>query len=433
MNIDELFLHLKKEISQNEYEQYIKNLEYNDFYSQGGLITFNAPNMIVAKWVQKKFSKKIAKAYEEIYNKKVQIKISHEEQIIKLKPKKRQKANEPNSHQTFKNLVVSGFNEESVKIAQEVAKKEQTTYNPCVIYGDVGLGKTHLLNAIGNYALELDCNALIIYITSEQFLTSLQESIDNKKTREFKARYRNCDFLLIDDIQFLTGKKTLQDEFFHTFNDLKQKGGKLIMTCDKNPKDLDIEKRITSRLQEGINIEIKHPNKEEKISLFKAKCDENKILIKQEFIIHIANHLDYHSNIRHFEGIINRLKMKAELESNKAYKLSDIDDIIDTLTTRKKETSLEEIIKATANITNIKQTEIKSKTRHKSLAYARKLIIILAKKLTQTSNQEIANALGFKNQSSVSKAIKNINEEIDKNPDINDKLNQIESKIKNNI
>jgi len=256
----EILLQLKEEITEVEYNRYIKQLSYDEKKSSSTSAIFYAPNALVSNWIKNKFTAKLEHLFEVKTSNKVSVKIG-------LK----------NSFDRRKKIV-----EKNPKSLQHSEKAGQT-YNPLFIYGGVGLGKTHLMQAAGNVLLNQDKN--VIFTTSEQFLNDFLRHVRNQTMDNFKEKYRKCDILLIDDIQFLSNKDTIQEEFFHTFEALKGAGKQIILTADKHPKKIaGLEKRLQSRFEHGLVADIQPPELETKIAIIKNKCELNKVDLTPEII-----------------------------------------------------------------------------------------------------------------------------------------------------
>ena len=427
---------LKKEITQEQYNRYIKNLVFDEENSQSDLKILLANNIFIANWVKRNYANKIALLFENETEIKPAIK-------IKVKEKQENKINKTNydikivqinqkqsiinPSYTFETFVVGESNKFAFNVSEKVAQNQGTLYNPLFISGDTGLGKTHLLNAIGNYNIG---KKNVVLITCEEFLNDFTDHLRNKTIDKFRSKYRNCDYLLIDDIQFLIGKPQTQEEFFHTFNELKENKKQIVLTSDQQIKDLGIEERLKSRFQNGVTAQIQTPELETKIAIIKKKCELDLIQLNDEIINFIATNVN--NNIRTIEGILMTINSYASImnqeitldfvkNSIKSYKNINIEKI-----------TLNDIVDITSKSLNIKPADIKSKKRTKDILLARKIVIFLGRKLTRNSMPELAIFLDFKDHSSISKAMKKIQEEIENNKELEIKIEEIENKIKEN-
>lgn len=320
-------------------------------------------------------------------------------------------------------------NEIVIRIAQEVAKKRGSAFNPVLIYGGTGLGKTHVLNAIANYVIEINEKIKIIYLTAEMFLNDFTQKLDTKgQMNDFRETYRNCDYLLIDDIQFFAGKERIQEEFFHTFEELIRNARQIVMTSDKPPKDIiGLQDRLRSRFEGGINIQISSPEIATKIRIIEKKCQLNKIDIKKEIIEYLANNIG--DNIRQIEGIITKLQAQSSLLDIEI-SMPIAENAIKDIHIERKTINIAHIISIVGAHLNIKPSEITSKSRKRIISKARKIVIYITRNHTKNSMPEIAINLNLKDHSSVSKQLKTIQKDIKKNKALEQEINEIIQKIK---
>ncbi|RDU65025.1 chromosomal replication initiator protein DnaA [Helicobacter sp. MIT 14-3879] len=426
---------LKKDLSQNEYEKYIKNIRFNEKNSDSNLKVLEVNNIFLLNWIKRNYINKIASLFEIHTEIKPEIKIILKEQNEKSSKDTKYnfkiipnvyKSSILNPSFTFESFVIGESNKFSFNLSKEVAKNQAKSYNPLFISGDTGLGKTHLLNAIGNYNIN---NKNVILITSEEFLNDYITHLNNKSMDRFRNKYRNCDYLLIDDIQFFSGKHTIQEEFFHTFNILKDNNKQIVLTSDKPIKDLiGIEERLKSRFESGIISKINPPELETKIEIIKKKCELDLIQLNDEIIEFIA--LNINNNIRTIEGILTTINSFSSIMNQEI----TIDLVKNTIKNFKKNNNekinLEDIIDSVSKVMNIKQSEIKSKKRTKNILFARKIVIFLGRKLTTNSMPELAKILSMKDHSTISKAMKKIQEEVEINNELKIKIEEVEIKIK---
>lgn len=424
---------LKNEISEAEYSAYISKMKYDENASRSDLMVFIVPNIYIANWIKTKYSEKISRLFE-IYKKiKPEIRIIVESQKKDVKSFKTP-GNKPqirsilNPSYTFDSFVVGESNRFVYEIAKKISLKQAEAYNPVWIYGGTGLGKTHILNAIGNSVM--DKNKTVIYVTAEQFLNDFLTRIQNHTMDRFRDKYRNCDYLLIDDVQFFGGKEGVQEEFFHTFNELHDKKKQIVMTSDKTPKQiLGLEERLKSRFEWGMIADIQPPGLETKIAIIIQKCRLNQIEIDTEIINYLASNIN--DNIRQIEGIILKLNAQASIIGQNINLTMAKNAIKDTQKENLENITLENIIKIVSKELNIKPSEIKSKSRNKTTANARRIVIYLARTLTPNSMPHLAQFLNMKDHSSVSKAMKMITTEIAQNINTKMMLDEMKNKIQN--
>jgi len=291
-----------------------------------------------------------------------------------------------------------------------VAQKPGVQYNPLFIYGSTGLGKTHLLQAIGNDAIEK--GKIVIYVTSEQFMNAFTFAIKNGNMEHFRNTYRKCDLLLIDDVQFFTGKEQTQEEFFHTFNELHTAKKQIVLTADKLPSQIaGLEERLQSRFEWGLPADIKAPELETKIAIIETKSELNGIVLDKDVINYIATNFD--NSIRAIEGVLIQIRATADLLGAKI-NLELVQNLLkDQIKEIKDNIKLPDIIEVVARELNIKPSDLKSK-RTANAVTARRIVIFLSRELTHNSMPEIAKYLGMKDHSAVSKNITKANELIEK-------------------
>ena len=309
-----------------------------------------------------------------------------------------------------------------------VSNKPGIQYNPLFIYGGTGLGKTHLLQAVGNHAIEKENT--VIYVTIEQFMNDFTFSIKNKNMEHFRNKYRKCDVLLIDDIQFLSGKEQTQEEFFHTFNELHNAKKQIVMTSDRLPSQIaGLVDRLKSRFEWGLTADVQIPGLETKIAIIEKKSELNGIHLSREIINFIATTLD--NSIREIEGVLIRINASASL-LNQEITLQMVQGLLkDQIKETKENIKLPDVINIVANQLNIKPSDIKSKKRTATVANARRIVIYLTRELTHNSMPDIAKFLGMKDHSSISHNIKKANELIEKDENFKLIIENLKNKIIN--
>lgn len=305
------------------------------------------------------------------------------------------------SNYTFDNFVVGDSNEFAYSSALAVAKSPlQTKFNPLIIYGNTGLGKTHLLQAIGNYILLNHSNVQVLYSTSENFANNFIDAIKNNNINEFLQLYRSVDVLLIDDIQFFQNKGKIQDHFFHTFNTLHQAGKQIVLTSDKAPKELkDLDERLISRFQWGVLAYIEPPELETRIAITKKKSENEGLELPLDVIEYIAQNVT--SNIREIEGVIISLVAQVALGNKKP----NIDLVREILRAKHIKTSkivtIDKIKSAVAHYFNVSPNDLESKSRKKELVIPRQLAMYICKELTNCTLETIGKHFGNRDHSTV--------------------------------
>ncbi|SFZ97330.1 Chromosomal replication initiator protein DnaA [hydrothermal vent metagenome] len=440
MNIGQKVLfELKKEISQVEYDRYIKKLVYDSKKSRSNLVYFYAPNMIVAKWIKTKYTDKLEHLFELQNEVKPKIEISVGKQSKKEAVSKAVKANTEkgtskstylNPSLKFDNFIVGDSNQFAYTTAMSVAEKPGQLYNPLFLYGGVGLGKTHLLQAIGNY--NIDLGKTVIYTTLEQFMNSFTSNLRSQTMDRFRDKYRQCDILLIDDIQFLSRKEQTQEEFFHTFNELYNSNKQIVITSDRQPNKISgLVDRLKSRFEMGLMADIQPPGLETKIAIIQKKCELDGIQLNNEIINFIATNMG--DNIREIEGTIIKLNALSSMLNQEITLDFAQNAIKDQLKEKKENVTIDDIVKIVSRELNIKPSDIKSKKRTQNVVSARRTAIYLARNLTPNSMPQIAMYFGMKDHTAISHAMKKINEIIDKDENFKLLLEELSNKINTDI
>ena len=335
-----------------------------------------------------------------------------------------------NPKYTFQNFVVGENNRFAHAASLAVAESPGEAYNPLFLYSGVGLGKTHLMHAIGNHVLSQNPNAKILYITSEKFTNELINAIQNNTTEDFRNKYRNIDVLLIDDIQFLIVKEKCQEEFFYTFNDLYENKKQIIISSDKPPKDINpLEERLKSRFAWGLVADIGKPDYETRCAILKKKCEMDGRYIDDDIISTIA--IKVESNIRELEGIYNKIVAMASL-TNSEITMSLADRAIGDLErSSNKVITVDYIQDTVANYYNIDKNDFKIQRKTADIAFPRQIAMYLSKKLTGLTLNDIGKEFGGKDHSTVIYAIKKVEDEIKLNPNTKTIVDNITKSIVN--
>jgi chromosomal replication initiator protein len=306
-----------------------------------------------------------------------------------------------NDNYNFDRFVVGPCNEFAQAASVAVAKQPAKNYNPLFIYGGSGLGKTHLLNAIGLMANAIHPTLNIMYVSAEEFMNEMINSIRYDRMPKFREKYRGISCLLIDDIHFLAGKDRTQEEFFHTFNTLHDSGKQIVVTSDKFPKDIpNLESRLRSRFEWGLIADIQPPEIETKIAIIERKIQENKMELPNNVIHYIASHVE--SNIRELEGFLVRIGAYSSL-TGREIDLELVKEVLNNLVkhNRKGDVSVEEIMKVIAGKLSIKLSDIKAHNKNKNAVFARQIAMYLARKLTNNSFPDIGQKIGGRDHSTV--------------------------------
>lgn len=314
-----------------------------------------------------------------------------------------------NSNFTFINFVEGKSNQLARAASVQVAENPGGAYNPLLLYGGVGLGKTHLMHAIGNAILLKNPHAKVLYLHSERFVADMIRALQTNTINDFKTYYRSLDALLIDDIQFFAGKDRSQEEFFHTFNTLLESQQQIVLTCDRYPKEMSgVEERLKSRLGWGLTVAIEPPDLETRVAILISKAEQTKISLPQEVAFFIAKRI--HSNVRELEGVLKRIVAYAQFTGLQITLELVREAIKDVLALQDKLVTVDNIIKTVAEYYKIKVSDLLSKRRTSSLARARQIAMALAKELTNHSLPELGRAFGGRDHTTVLHAFRKIQE-----------------------
>ena len=319
-----------------------------------------------------------------------------------------------NPKYTFDSFVVGNNNRFAHAAALAVAEAPATSYNPLFIYGGVGLGKTHLMHAIGNEILRNNKNANILYVTSEKFTNQLINAIKDNKNEQFRSKYRNIDVLLIDDIQFIAGKERVQEEFFHTFNTLHENGKQVIISSDRPPKDINLlEDRLKSRFEWGLIADISNADYETRLAILRKKAQLDNIIIDDEILANIANRID--TNIRELEGALNKLIARASL-INSPITMEMAEWAINEIVSSKDKVISSQFIQETvAKYFNIDPKDIAGAKRSADVVFPRQIAMYLCRTVPQLSLPQIGKDFGNRDHTTVMHACNKIEKEIKEN------------------
>lgn len=352
--------------------------------------------------------------------------------ITILNRKEKYEKSNLNNNYTFDTFVVGSNNRIAQASAIAVAENPGEIYNPLFIYGGVGLGKTHLMHAIGHYIIDQNPDANVLYVTSEKFTNDVIEAVrtGTEKTKEFREKYRNIDVLLIDDIQFIIGKPSTQEEFFHTFNHLYEQNKQIIITSDKPPKDMDVlEERFTSRFAWGLITDIQYPDYETRMAILQKKVEAFNYNINEDVLSYIANNVQ--SNIRELEGSIKKVVAFANLGKKEI----DVDLAREALKDMISPNSPsritpDNILDVVCNHFNVSKDDIRSSKRNKELVHPRQIIMYLCRSMTNATYKEIASILGGRDHSTIMYGERSITDLIEKDEPTKRTIETITNKLK---
>lgn len=426
----------------------------NTFISTQGddTITIGVPNTFTKAWLEKKYHSAILKALQKITNNKVRGVVYRvetkghgdslvatqelsEEKTIDLPsaPTESLSVNEfgLNPKYNFGTFVVGRGNELAQAASLAVTQKPGQTYNPLFIYGGVGLGKTHLMQAIGNEIKKKNSDKKIMYVSSEKFTNDFIRSISTNQARKFKDTYRSVDILLIDDIQFLAGKEGTQEEFFHTFNDLHQANKQVVMTSDRPPKAIPaIESRLVSRFEWGMIADISSPDLETRSAILKSKCLEKGYKLEEEVLSFIATNI--HHNIRELEGALNKVIAHHQLRGTEIT-LDGVKKILSTINSsqRKKSITPKQVIMLVAEFYDIPIEDVLGSCRKKNFALPRQIIMYLLREELKNSYPSIGQEIGNRDHTTAMHAHLKISQLLDNDEKINQDIKIIREKMYN--
>jgi chromosomal replication initiator protein len=329
---------------------------------------------------------------------------------------------------TFDNFVIGASNQFAHAACVAVANQPGDHYNPLFIYGGVGLGKTHLVNAIGHQAVAQRPNVKVVYLSSESFMNELIASLRRDRMDEFKKKFRNVDLLILDDVQFIAGKERTQEEFFHTFNSLYETHKQIVITSDKFPKEIPgIEDRLRNRFEWGLIADIQPPDMETRVAILQKKAEVEGVSLPQEVSIYLASNID--SNVRELEGSLTRLAAFSSL--TKASITVDLakDLLRNTLKSTEREITVESIQKTICDYFNVKIGDLKAKRRTQNIALPRQVAMYLCRKYTESSFPAIGDKFGGRDHSTVIHASKTIERKIKEDPHMQTIVEKLERNL----
>jgi chromosomal replication initiator protein len=435
---------IEKKISKPSFETWLKSTKAHSL--KGDTLVIIAPNEFARDWLDSRYANLIAETIYDITGEELKIKFiipqNQSEEEFNMKPaiKKQRKIDEEptefpqsmlNPKYTFDTFVIGSGNRFAHAASLAVAEAPAKAYNPLFIYGGVGLGKTHLMHAIGHYVLEHNPSAKVVYLSSEKFTNEFINSIRDNKAVDFRNKYRNVDVLLIDDIQFLAGKEQTQEEFFHTFNTLHEESKQIVISSDRPPKEIPtLEDRLRSRFEWGLITDITPPDLETRIAILRKKAKAEGFDIPNEVMLYIANQID--SNIRELEGALIRVVAYSSLinkEINADLAAEALKDIIPS--SKPKVITIQDIQRVVGQHFNVKLEDFKAKKRTKSVAFPRQIAMYLSRELTDCSLPKIGEEFGGRDHTTVIHAHEKISKLLQTDVQLQKHLKEIQEKLKN--
>ncbi|WP_099351367.1 chromosomal replication initiator protein DnaA [Fredinandcohnia onubensis] len=433
---------IEKKLSKPSFETWLKSTKAHALQNDTLIIT--APNEFARDWLESRYLHLIAETIYDLTGAELGIKFIipqnqlDEEFELKTPEKKATKNDEPaensqnmlNQKYTFDTFVIGSGNRFAHAASLAVAEAPAKAYNPLFLYGGVGLGKTHLMHSIGHYVQEHNPNAKVVYLSSEKFTNEFINSIRDNKAVEFRNKYRNVDILLIDDIQFLAGKESTQEEFFHTFNTLHEESKQIVISSDRPPKEIPtLEDRLRSRFEWGLITDITPPDLETRIAILRKKAKAEGLDIPNEVMLYIANQIN--TNIRELEGALIRIVAYSSLinkDINADLAAEALKDIIPS--SRPKVITIFEIQKVVGQHYSIKLEDFKAKKRTKSIAFPRQIAMYLSRELTDSSLPKIGEEFGGRDHTTVIHAHEKITKLLNTDTQLQKQINEIITQLK---
>jgi chromosomal replication initiator protein len=433
---------IEKKISKPSFETWLKSTKAHSL--QGDTLTVTAPNEFARDWLEERYSQLIAGILYDITGEELGVKFiipqnqNEMEDDLPLPQKRNIKdddhqelpLNMLNPKYTFDTFVIGSGNRFAHAASLAVAEAPAKAYNPLFIYGGVGLGKTHLMHAIGHYVLDHNPSAKVVYLSSEKFTNEFINSIRDNKAVDFRNKYRNVDVLLIDDIQFLAGKEQTQEEFFHTFNTLHEESKQIIISSDRPPKEIPtLEDRLRSRFEWGLITDITPPDLETRIAILRKKAKAEGLDVPNEVMLYIANQID--TNIRELEGALIRVVAYSSLinkDINADLAAEALKDIIPS--SKPRVITIHEIQRVVGEHYNVKLEDFKAKKRTKSVAFPRQIAMYLSRELTDFSLPKIGEEFGGRDHTTVIHAHEKISKLIQSDAQFQKQLAEINELLK---
>jgi chromosomal replication initiator protein len=424
---------LKKDLNRQSFETWFKPTKAS--LLDGHTLQVKVPNEFFRDWIRDHYQSQIQKALQQVHPvqleiqfeiesclevlsqssfplagiaSSMEIEVTEKPKLVMPTPPRASSDSEfvLNGKFNFESFVVGNSNRFAHAACLAVAESPARSYNPLFIYGGVGLGKTHLLQAIGNFVLEQNPDIKVLYISSEKFMNDFIQAIQSGRQQDFRNKYRTVDVLLIDDIQFWEGKEATQEEFFHTFNVLYEAQKQIVATSDSHPKEIRLEERLRNRFEMGLITDIQEPDLETRIAILRKKAESEGILVPNEVTLFIAHHVK--ANIRELEGSMLRVIAFASL-TRQEITLELVKEVLkDALPNEEKRISVDTIQRLVAERYNCKFSDMKSKKRTKQIAFPRQIAMFLSRELTAHSLAEIGAAFGGKDHTTIIHAYEKI-------------------------
>ncbi len=431
-------------ISPANFATWFKNTHIIEI--QKDAIIIGVPNNFSKEWIEKRYKKTLLKIIRQFNEniKKIDFKVTprnmfknpslgkipqvHPDQLI-FEELYTNKETNLNPRYQFENFVVGPFNELAHAAAWAVTESPGTLYNPLFVYGGVGLGKTHLLQAIGNRICKIFPEKKVRYISSERFTGGVINAIKNQTIEQFKEQYRKYDVLIVDDIQFIAGKEKTQEEFFHLFNTLYENNKQIVISSDRPPKAISaLEARLKSRFEGGMIADISQPDFESRVAILKQKAQEKNFLVEDEILEFIATNIQ--SNIRELEGALNRLIASQRLQNTETLDLESAKKLLKKIIRpRSKRVDFQKLTRIVAEFYNISEKELLSNSRKKEIVRPRQIAMYLLREEIKYSFPQIGKKFGGKDHTTAIYAYEKIAKDLEKNEDLVEEINLLKERL----
>jgi len=430
---------LREQLGKQNFETWIKPIQFTN--QKGDEIRLDVPNKFFRDWLMDHFIGSIEEVLRSITHEEVKVCLTVNQdlqskdisaKVDRKMDRERDKPQRANNNliarYTFENFVIGASNQFAHAASMAVANQPGEHYNPLFIYGGVGLGKTHVVNAIGHRAATKRPSLKVVYLSSESFMNELIGSLRRDKMDEFKSKFRNIDLLILDDVQFIAGKERTQEEFFHTFNSLYESHKQIVITSDKFPKEIPgLEDRLRNRFEWGLIADIQPPDMETRVAILQKKAETEAVQLPHDVAIFLASNID--SNVRELEGSLTRLGAFASL-TRSIITIDLAKEVLrNNLKGAQREVTVESIQKTICDYYNIKLGDLKAKRRTKNIAFPRQIAMYLCRKYTETSFPAIGDKFGGRDHSTVIHASKTIEKKIKEDPYMQTTIEKLERNL----
>ncbi|MFC2163664.1 chromosomal replication initiator protein DnaA [Acidobacteriota bacterium] len=426
---------IEKRIDKNSFETWFLPTVY--IGEESGSLYVKVPNSYFKDWLSFHYSSQINSISQELFGKVYEIKFIFDDTsptFIRRSPEERKSKGafllnpNLNPNYTFENFVVGSCNQFAHAAATAVVKNPAKSYNPLYIYGGAGLGKTHLMNAVGHYTLKTEGNLKVLYITTEKFMNDLINHLQYGKVLDFRQKYRSVDVLLMDDIHYLSGRERTKEEFFHTFNHLYDSQKQIVISSDCPPKEIpNLEERFSSRFEWGLIADLKPPDIETRIAILKKKSELEGVELSESVALFIADKV--RSNIRELEGYLRRVIAYSSLKGESIDLDLAKEALKSLLDASSQIVTIDKIQKIVSHRFKIKLSQLKSKNNSPKISFPRQIAMYLSKELTKTSLPEIGKKFGGKHHTTVIHSIRKVEKLRAEDPEFNKEINTIISYI----